>query len=48
MRHKAARVDNKVNLETKKYKMYQVIVNNETFDDYDDAEAYVDQILYRI
>lgn len=31
-----------------KYKMYQIIVNNETFDDYDDAEAYVDQILDRI
>ena len=31
-----------------KYKMYQIIVNNETFDDYDDAEAYVDQILNKI
>ena len=31
-----------------KYKMYQIIVNNETFDDYDDAESYVDQILDRI
>lgn len=31
-----------------KYKMYQIIVNNETFDDYDDAEAYVDRILDRI
>lgn len=31
-----------------KYKMYQIIVNNETFDDYDDAEAYVDQILDRV
>lgn len=28
--------------------MYQIIVNNETFDDYDDAEAYVDQILDRV
>lgn len=28
-----------------KYKMYQIIVNNETFDDCDDAEAYVDRIL---
>lgn len=42
-RDKAAREYNQ-----QKYKMYQIIVNNETFDDYDDAEAYVDQILDRV
>ena len=31
-----------------KYKMYQIIVNNQTFQDYDDAENYVDQLLDRI
>lgn len=31
-----------------KYVVYQIIVNNETFEDYEDAEKYVDQLLDRI
>ena len=31
-----------------KYALYQVIVNNEIFKDYEDAEAYVDQLLDKI
>lgn len=31
-----------------KYVVYQIIVNNETFNDYEDAEKYVDQLLDKI